>query len=181
MTSLTRACGPALAGLALLAVSAAPAAAETIRARMSPYNEVPAVSSTAEAAFRARVSPDGRSIDYFLRYADLEADATQAHLHFGQQDVNGGISVWLCANPELTTPPLTPPADTQDCPLRSGTVTGTITAADVVGPTGQGIEPGAFDELLAALRAGRVYVNVHSTRFLGGEIRGQVKGSHRHE
>jgi hypothetical protein len=182
MSSLTRPCAPALAGLALLAVSAAPAAAETARARMSPYNEVPAVSSTAEATFRATVSPDRQSIDYELTYAGLEADATQAHLHFGQRDVNGGISVWLCANPSTTPPVVTPPAGfDRPCPLRAGTVTGEIEPDDVVGPAGQGIEPGAFEELLAALRAGKVYANVHSKKFPGGEIRGQVKGSRRHE
>ncbi|HYV06332.1 MAG TPA: CHRD domain-containing protein [Blastocatellia bacterium] len=33
---------------------------------------------------------------------------------------------------------------------------------------------GEFAEVLAAMRAGTVYVNVHSTVFPGGEIRGQL-------
>jgi hypothetical protein len=54
-------------------------------------------------------------------------------------------------------------------------VTGTWTAADIIGPTGQGVEAGSFAEFVRALRAGAVYVNVHSSpRFPEGEIRGQV-------
>jgi CHRD domain-containing protein len=53
-------------------------------------------------------------------------------------------------------------------------VTGTIRPSDVVGPTGQGIAAGEFEELVAAIRAGRAYANVHSAKFPGGEIRGQI-------
>ena len=45
-----------------------------------------------------------------------------------------------------------------------GTVTGEIDAADVIGPAGQGIAAGAFNEILAAMRAGDAYANVHSTK-----------------
>jgi hypothetical protein len=51
----------------------------------------------------------------------------------------------------------------------------TITAADVVGPGGQGIAAGEFAEILNALRAGVAYANVHTAAFGGGEIRGQIR------
>ena len=57
---------------------------------------------------------------------------------------------------------------------RAGTITGSIEAADVVGPTPQGILAGEFAELVAAMRAGKAYANVHSATFGGGEIRGQI-------
>jgi hypothetical protein len=46
-----------------------------------------------------------------------------------------------------------------------------------VGPPaapGQGIEPGAFAEIAAAIREGVAYANVHSSKWPGGEIRGQL-------
>ena len=55
-------------------------------------------------------------------------------------------------------------------------MTGVIDSADVIGPAGQGIAPGEFDELISAMRAGLTYANVHSDpMYLGGEIRGQIK------
>jgi hypothetical protein len=96
---------------------------------------------------------------------------TQAHIHVGQVLANGGISVWLCGNPSAT---VTPPAGTQTCPADPATITGTITAENVVGPAGQGIAPGEFEELVEAIGDGFTYANVHSTLAPGGEIRGQL-------
>jgi len=63
-----------------------------------------------------------------------------------------------------------------DCPaVTSGTITGTITAANVTGPTTQGIDIGDLDSALKAVRAGLAYANMHTTNFAGGEIRGQVR------
>ncbi len=47
-------------------------------------------------------------------------------------------------------------------------------AADVVGPAGQGLAPQGFAELMAAMRFGATYVNVHTEAFMSGEIRGQI-------
>ena len=53
--------------------------------------------------------------------------------------------------------------------------------ANVIGPAGQGITAGQFDELVAAMRADSTYVNVHSSLYPGGEIRAQLDGpSHQH-
>jgi len=46
--------------------------------------------------------------------------------------------------------------------------------ANVIGPEAQGIAPGEFTELLAAIRARKTYANVHSSKFLNGEIRAQL-------
>jgi hypothetical protein len=58
---------------------------------------------------------------------------------------------------------------------RSGFVSRTVSAADVIGPAGQGIDAGEFEEVLIALRSGVTYANVHSARNPGGEIRGQIR------
>jgi len=153
-----------------LPLSVALAEHKQFRAVMSGTSEVPALSTAASGEFQARVNSDDTAVEYQLSYTDLEGSVTQAHIHLGQRDVNGGIAVWLCSN--LASPPT--PAGVQACPTPPAIITGTFTAADVVGPAGQGIAAGEFAELIAALRNGTAYANVHSTKFPGGEVRSQV-------
>jgi CHRD domain-containing protein len=148
---------------------------ERLRTLLNGYEEPPAISTVATGSFEARIDEEAMEIRYRLSYANLETPAAQAHIHFGQHRTSGGISAWLCGNPPLTVPP-----DIPLCPPTTGTVTGVITPADVIGPAGQGIEPGSFEELVRAIRAGVTYANVHSTRFPAGEIRGQIPGDHDH-
>jgi len=120
------------------------------------------VSSAATGSFEAAIDDDAQTIDYTLSYDGLEAPVLFAHIHFGNRFTSGGVSAFLCGG-----------GGKPACP-QSGTVTGTITAADVIGPAAQGIAPGEFGELVAAMRAGVTYANVHSTKFPAGEIRGQI-------
>jgi CHRD domain-containing protein len=145
---------------------------KNFRVDLQGYQEVPAISTAATGTFQARI--DDGVINWTLSYAGLEGSAapTQAHIHFGQTSVNGGIAVWLCSN--LTVTPNPTPPGTQACPTSPATISGTATPANVVGPAGQGISAGEFDELVAAIRAGKAYANVHSTVFGGGEIRAQL-------
>ena len=137
------------------------------RATLSGYEETPSVSTVAKGKFRAEI--DGDSIDYRLTYTGIEGGTTlAAHIHFGQRHTAGGVSAFLCGG-----------GDKPACPTPGGTVEGTIDAADVIGPAGQGILAGQLNELVRALRAGATYVNVHSTTFPAGEIRGQVKSDRR--
>jgi len=138
------------------------------------YQEVPSLSTTARGRFVAWVDTRANTITFRLRYDALEGDVTQAHVHFGQHGVNGGVSFFLCSN--LGNGPM----GTQACPPAPGEVRGTITADQVIGPgpsasgPGQGIEPGAFAEIAAAIREGVAYANVHSSKWPGGEIRAQL-------
>jgi len=147
-----------------------------IREFLTGYEETPAVSSVAEGEFNARISKDETQIDYELSYSDLEGTVTQSHIHFGQKGITGGISIWLCGNPTApgVTPAITPPPGTQLCPPPPATISGTLTADNVVGPTAQGIGAGEFAEVIRAMKAGKTYVNVHSSKFPGGEIRSQI-------
>jgi hypothetical protein len=160
-----------LAILGIGGVTAAVASGEGGRSRFSTdlvgYEEVPAVSSPGGGSFEAVISRSADEIRYEMSYSALQGNVTQAHIHFGQKDVAGGISVFLCSNLGNG------PAGTQACPP-SGTVTGTIRPGDVIGPAAQGIAPGEFSELVKALRAGLAYANVHSTLVPAGEIRGQL-------
>src|SRR5918992_238260 len=139
------------------------------RAKLNGYNEVTSVSTVAQGEFRARINKQAKTIDYTLTYSGIEGGmAFMAHIHFAQEHTNGGISAWLCG--ASTTPPTV-------CPPTGGTVTGTIEESDVLGPADRGIEPPtAMEELIRAIQAGATYANVHSTRWGGGEIRGQIRG-----
>ncbi len=148
---------------------------------LTGYEEVPAVSTTGNGEFTARISNDGTSIDWQLSYADTESAVQQAHIHLGQKDVNGGISVFLCTNLGNG------PAGMQACPPAPATISGTIFAADVspaipatAAARGQGLNTGEIDELIQAMRAGMTYVNVHTTAIPSGEIRSQIGRDHRH-
>lgn len=143
------------------------------RAVLDGYQEVPAALSTSgHGTMRISISPDNSFVSYELTYAALEAPVLQAHIHLGRPAVNGGVMVFLCANAPLGPPPTAPA--TPACPLMAGTVSGVLTAADVIGPADQGVSAGDFQRFLAALRAEAGYVNVHTTKYPGGEIRGQV-------
>ena len=144
---------------------------------MNGYEENPDVSSVASGSFTARLSDDGTSIHYQLSYSGLEAPVTQSHVHFGKAAVNGGVSFFLCGTAGFQPPAPAPAPPT--CP-QSGTVEDDIVAADVIGPAGQGIEAGSLAEILAAMRAGHAYANVHSTKFPGGEIRAQLDSGREH-
>jgi len=135
-----------------------------------------AVSTTGNGTFTARISNDETRINWELSYSDLEGAVQQAHIHFGQKAITGPISVFLCTNLGNG------PAGTQPCPAPPATISGTITAADVTNLANErGISAGELDELIAAIRAGATYVNVHSTRWPGGEIRSQIDGNSGHD
>ena len=136
--------------------------------QLTGYQENPDVSTVASGRFEVTIDDDADTLSYELEYSGLEGTVTQAHVHFGKRAVNGGVSYFLCG-----TAASPGPAGTPTCPA-SGTVSRTIGAADIIGPTGQGIEPAAFDEIVAAMREGQTYANVHSTKWLGGEIRAQI-------
>lgn len=155
-----------------LALAAAPALADRdkeFKARLKGVNEVPSVSTPAAGRFDLEIDERMDEGRWRLRYDGLQGGVQQAHIHFGQRHVNGGISVFLCSNLGNG------PAGTTLCPGSPANLAGKFTAADVVGPNGQGIAPGEFDELVRAIKQGAAYVNVHSTLFPGGEIRGQLK------
>jgi len=134
-----------------------------LRATLLGANEVPPVSSTATAEFEATIS-DG-NFSFSLTFEGLAANAAASHIHFGQTHVNGGVTVFLCGG---GSQPACPAAT-------SGTIQGTITPANVVGPAAQGIAAGELNKAVQAILQGEGYVNIHNASFPGGEIRGQVR------
>ncbi|MFL6621049.1 MAG: CHRD domain-containing protein [Sulfurifustaceae bacterium] len=167
----------ALSAIAVLPVSADDSARDHLVAGLSGFNEVPTLSTPAQADFRARIKNNDTEIEYTLTYSNFPTNVAQSHIHLGRRAVNGGVMVFLCTNLGNG------PAGTPACPNNagadgtfSGTVTGTLTAASVVGgAAAQGVVAGEFDEVLAAIRAGATYANVHSAQFPAGEVRAQVR------
>ncbi|MGA2412788.1 MAG: CHRD domain-containing protein [Candidatus Binataceae bacterium] len=143
---------------------------------LSGYNVVPPNYTTGSGTVKLWISDDNTSITYRLAYSGLSSDVIQAHIHFGQEPVNGGIIVYLC-----DTTGIGPGSPT--CPS-SGVVTGTVTAADI-NPTGnpasvtpQGIVEGEFAGLIGAIEHNDAYVNVHTDDFPNGEIAGWLRPGH---
>ncbi len=128
---------------------------------LSGGQEVPPIASTAQGEARFRFSKGGNSLDYKLIAANID-NVTTAHIHAGTKGTNGPVVVNLYPT---TAFPI----------LGVGRVNGvlaegTITAADFVGP-GAGAPLSA---LMEAMAAGEVYVDIHTSRYPEGEIRGQM-------
>jgi len=145
--------------------SPALAVEEFFGAKLKPGNETPVtLSTTGSGVFAAQLDSSETSLSFLLDYSGLEGGGvTAAHIHLGQAGITGGIVIHFCGTGGR------PP-----CPA-SGIVSLTVTAADVVAVPAQGIAAGEFAEVVRAMRRGETYVNVHTTTFPGGEIRGQVQ------
>jgi CHRD domain len=157
------------------AISVGYANAQQFQAVFSGLNELGALNaetgailSTGQAKLSLTLNTQLQSLTYSLTYSGLGAPVTQAHIHFARPRVPGGIMVFLCTNLGNG------PAGTPACPNPSGTVTGTLTPASVVGPVAQNITPGNFDGLVTALTTQTSYGNIHTTQFPAGEIRGDI-------
>lgn len=136
-----------------------------VAANLNGYQETPSTLSTpGMGRFTAKIDDPGQSIEYRLSYEGLESPAVAAHIHLGARATSGGVSAFLCGG-----------GGKPACPADGGTVEGTITPSDVIGPAIQGIAAGEFAEVVRAIRNGAVYANVHSTGRPGGEIRGQLR------
>jgi hypothetical protein len=130
--------------------------------RLTGFREVPAVVTGGRGTARLRVR-GGPRIDYELTYSGQASAPLFAHIHVCDDHPNGGVAAFLCGGGSK-------PA----CPA-SGRIAGTVVEADVVGPIPQGVQPGEIGDVVAAIRAGAAYVNVHTATFPGGEIRGDLR------
>jgi hypothetical protein len=137
---------------------------------LSGYQEVPTLSNPATGTFDVNISKDGTSLAYTLSYEGIATNVLFSHIHIGRPAVNGGVMVFLCTN---GAPPAGVPVP-PPCPQGGGTVTGELTAADVLAVAAQGVAANDFAAVVAALRAEAAYVNLHSTANPGGQLRGQV-------
>jgi hypothetical protein len=172
----------ALAGAILAAtlttISATYANAQEFVATLSGFQELGALNAetgaiftNGQGTFRLKLDQKLQSVTYTLTYSNLTSDVMQAHIHFGQVHVPGGIFLFLCTN--LGNGPAGTPACPNN-PSGNGTVSGTLTPASVRAVTTQNITAGDFSIVPAALLSDTAYANVHTVKFPAGEIRGQI-------
>jgi CHRD domain-containing protein len=156
-----------LALLALWALSGATLAddsANTVRTNINGFQEVPPILTDGHGTLTLRFK--GNAIDYQLTYSGLTSKAAAAHIHFAQKGVNGGVLAFLCGGEGKL-----------DCPPSGGTVTGTITAADIQPLPLQNVTARNFAGAVRIIRSGDAYANVHTENFPNGEIRGQIRAT----
>lgn len=172
--------GAAVSG-AVLAFSALAAHAEHFQATFSGFQELGAqnaetgaILSEGTATVDLDLNRAAQTLTFKLTFSGLGSPITQSHIHFGKVHVAGGVIVFFCAAAGVTAPPGTP-----SCSGTSGTVTGTITGANVIGPATQNIPAGSFDGLEDALESNTAYGNIHTMKFPAGEIRGQIHSGNR--
>lgn len=138
-------------------------------ASLNGHNETPAVHTKGTGDLTLTINADN-TMSFTLTYSGLNNPAQAAHVHFAQPNVAGGIVFFLCGTPKPACPAgTTTPA----------TVTGTVAAADILAPTGQGLTAGDITGFIQEIQAGFAYANVHTISSPAGEIRGQLS-SHGH-
>lgn len=138
--------------------------ATSFTATLNAANEPGGVTSTGTgtATFTLIGSSgytSGATLNYSISFSGLTAAANNGHIHVGAAGVTGGVTVPFTNVPALT----------------SGTFSGQITASNVQAATGGNVSvaAGSLDDLLAAMRAGNTYTNIHTSTNPNGEIRGQ--------
>jgi len=143
--------------------------AHAFRANLQGRNEAPLTLSAARGRLALTVNATDTSVHFVLQYMGLQTMVTASHIHVAQPNVNGGVTVFFCGG-----------GGRPACPQGQGTVEGDFTAADVLPLTSKQLEANNLAKLLAAIRAGRTYANVHTMTSPSGEIRGQIiRGEHK--
>ena len=174
--------GRLLLGLFVLGLAAVTAAVAGVNANWSVHangaSEVPPHETQGQAQAIFHLSPDGNSIDYKLIAANID-NVVQAHIHMATPGVNGMIVVWLYPSTTVGAP--APPGGGR---IQGVIAQGTITAANLTGP----LSGHPLSDLVAAMRAGNAYVNLHTNDgvdppntgagdFPGGEIRADISAT----
>ncbi|MGE5048455.1 MAG: CHRD domain-containing protein [Deltaproteobacteria bacterium] len=130
-------------------------------ATMTSANEVGANANTSPATGTATFTVNATTVDYVITFNNLQGPISAAHIHSGAAGESNS--------------PVTPPFALPSPATATGTLNGSFTAAQITaGSASSGILAGDLNSLVAAMKTGKAYANVHSTAHTGGEIRGQI-------
>ena len=127
------------------------------RAHLTGNQEVPPVATDAEGRVSFSLNNAGTELTYKLQVRHIDG-VFGAHIHTGAVGANGPVLVTLCGGPGVA-----PACGGPDGVLH---VQGTITQMNDGQP---------LSVLLAAMRSGDTYVNIHTPASPSGEVRGQIR------
>jgi len=118
----------------------------------------PAATSAGGAASFVLSAFNPRALHYSIVATDASTAVMAAHIHLGGPEEVGPVVVTLCS--PQTTP----------CASEGVIAQGSATADQFSGP----LQGRPMAALVNAMGTGNAYVNVHTTKYPGGEIRGQT-------
>ena len=128
------------------------AQSEKFNAKLTGKEEVPPVDT--QATGMAEFMPNGENVNYVINATNIK-NVTEGHIHTGVNGTNGPIVVTLfMAEP-----------NTNDVNEK-----GSITADKLRGP----LEGKTITDLVASMKNGSTYANIHTDLKPNGEIRGQI-------
>ena len=136
-------------------------AAERFSAALAGTSVVPATTSANTGSITLSVVPGDSILKFELSVGNM-AGITQAHLHTAAAGANGNVLAWLL------------PVNGNAAQAGSVALTGVISIGDIAPSWIRGTPRLAMDSVVALMRAGRAYVDLHSTTLPNGELRGQV-------
>ncbi len=142
----------------LLTTSLAVAASMTFTTTLTGKESVPPVATKTKGEAVFTLSKDGRELTYMLKVTDIE-DVTAAHIHAGKMGTEGPPVAGLFGGPK------------KDGMFSGKLAEGIITDKNLVGP----LAGKTLGDLVTMIKSGDAYVNVHTIKHPGGEVRGQIK------
>ena len=135
---------------------------ESFAANITAPQEVPPTTSMATGRALFNVSMDEREVDYNV-HLNNETNVTDLNLSCAPAGHNGPMVASLFHSAT---------------PVSTADFSGTVTASDLVAAA-KACNPNIdnMNHFVQAMREGSIYINVLTTAFMGGEIRGQLMGT----
>jgi hypothetical protein len=159
-----------LLGYSAAHISDRPFASDSVIAQENSYyaeltgdSEVPPVSTEATGEATFQFIEDNTELSYVVNVSAID-NVIAAHIHQGDETENGPIVLTLY--------------NESDQQLPEGAITGVLTAGNATATDLEGPLAGQdLDNLIGVINEGDAYVNVHTTDYPDGEIRGTIVNS----
>ncbi|MFU8819336.1 MAG: CHRD domain-containing protein [Desulfurivibrio sp.] len=150
-------------GPALTAAPVLPPKVDFVAELVADTLGVRPVETEASGRVEFTLLEGGDALAYRITVSALE-DAFMSHLHLGgPEDRYGSLVVWLW------------PAEGKRREVREGRFDGVLHQGEIRAENLTGaLAKEELAELLAAIRAGRIFADIHTRRNVPGELRGQV-------